>query len=115
MKQYTTKEAKQEAKKELLDIIKPQDTILIVIKSVSQSGMCRRMRVLTKDFNDITFWVSRACDISMNDVGLKIDGCGMDMTFWLADYISQVLWSGNDKAKKLFLGNGGTCIRWNVI
>jgi len=101
-----------EARETLKQYIKVSDTILIVIKSVSSSGMCRRMKVLDKDFNDLTYWVGQLCDISVNDQGLRVTGCGMDMTFWLADYISSSLF-GSGKAG--YKGNGGTCLAWRSI
>lgn len=107
------KEQKQkEAQDYLLTFIKPDTKLIIAIKSVSSSGMCRRMRVMANE-RDITYYIADLCDLSLNDKGLKIQGCGMDMTFWLADMITYCLWR-RDKSKK-FLGNGGTCLDWVVL
>ena len=110
---------KQETKKDLLDYyIKPDTTLLIVIKSVSKSGMSRRMRVLTDDLSDITYLVGRLLGLNYKDyTGLLITGCGMDMTFWLADAITHELY-GHDQEiiKKLnFKGNGGSCLNWETV
>ena len=62
---------------------------------------------------DISYMIADLCDLSINDKGLKISGCGMDMTFWLADYITYCLW-GKDKPEGL-KGNGGGCLQWTAI
>ena len=115
-----TKQRKQdEARDNLLaNYIKPEDTILIVIKSVSSSGMCRRMRVMTSSFSDITYLIADLCDLSMNNTGLRIQGCGMDMTFWLANHITYCLWD-KEEQKKLsdkLTGNGLlTCLKYKNV
>jgi hypothetical protein len=117
---------KQEAKKSLLEnYIKPDTILLIVIKSVAQSGMTRRMQVYSNGgISNITYLIADLCDLSVNYTGLKIQGCGMDMTFWLADYITKVLyWEKDDdyntyqeKIKTLNLkGDGNTCLDWRVL
>lgn len=99
--------------KQVKSLVKPSQTIGINITHVSQSGMSRRMRVYTKGFHDITYLISQLCNISMNDKGLLIKGCGMDMTFWLADNITWHLY-GKNKPKSL-MGNGGGCLDWRVL
>ena len=113
----TKKELKQEEAKKILlkHYIKPSTKLLIVIKSVSRSGMTRRMKVLVNN-NDITCYIADLCDLSVNNTGLMVKGCGMDMTFWLADYITQCLWP--DKKPKTLKGNGGgsyCCLKWQAI
>jgi len=114
-----TKEIKKQIQAErdyLKKLIKPSSQLLIIIKSVSSSGMSRRMRVIVNHkgrFVDVTYSIGKLCDISVNDTGLKIGGCGMDMTFWLADYITTCLY-GKNKPKGL-KGNGGGCLSWFSI
>jgi len=103
---------KEEARKTISKLLKPSGKILIVIKSVSASGMCRRMRVIAPDFIDITYWVASLCDLSINDDGLRITGCGMDMAFWLATQITHDM--GWDKSKTM-RGNSGDCIEWKAV
>lgn len=113
----TKKEERREvARLELLKgkKIKSTSKLLIVIKSVSRSGMARRMRVLFNN-QDISYWIKDLCDLSMNDSGLLITGCGMDMTFWLADCITYNLWPTTKKSIKSFKGNGGSCLDWQAI
>ena len=109
---------KENEKKEAIEIlkrdyIKPEDTLLVVIKSVSKSGMYRRMRVLTSDFSDISYYVARAIDSPLNDVGIGIGGGGMDMCFSLIDDLTWALY-GKDKPECL-KGNGGSTINWRTV
>jgi hypothetical protein len=114
-KKAWTENKQIEARKALIENykLKPDDTLLIVIKSVSSSGMCRRMRVLMPDNRDISWLIAELCDLSINSVGLKITGCGMNMCFWLADHITYCLY-GKALPKDL-KGNGGNCIAWVSI
>lgn len=103
----------QEAIKELRHYIKPSGKINIFITSVSRSGMSRRMKVYNKDMTaHLTYLVAKACNMSENDNGLQVGGCGMDMAFWLADHITYHLGYKNRKTLK---GNGGSTIDWKCI
>ena len=86
--------------------------LIIIIKSISSSGMSRRMRVVLNGY-DITYLVADLCDLRMNDNGLQISGYNMDMTLWLADYITIKLW--RDNPPKHLTGNGGTCLPWLTV
>jgi hypothetical protein len=110
----TTKEhEKLEAIKDLRTWIKPSGKINIFITSVSRSGMSRRMKVYSKDMGaHLTYLVAKACDLSENDNGVSVGGCGMDMAFWLADRITYALGYRN---RKTLRGNGGSCIDWKAI
>ena len=113
----TQNTAPEEAVKNLLQVIKPNSRLIIVVTRVSASGMTRRMKVYTVDKKsggllNWTYSVAQACELSMNDDGLKISGCGMDMCFWLADRISNTLYG---RKNKNFTGNGGSCIDWQAI
>lgn len=112
------KELKQQEARETLlkNYIKPTDTIGICIKSVSNSGMARRMRVYTSDFSDITYYIADLIQNPINNTGILVKGCGMDMTFWLANYITIQLWPS--KKPKSLKGNGGgscRCLNWRVL
>jgi hypothetical protein len=88
---------KEEARKNLLDIYKilPLDNIYVVQASVSQSGMDRRLRLyhIGEDniMHDITYSVSRLINWTMNDKGLLVKGCGMDMHFHTVYTLASVL------------------------
>lgn len=112
----TAKEKKiEEARATLKKFIKPSDTIAIVIKSVSNSGMSRRMRVYSKIMKDITYLVATLCELPNNDKGLLVQGCGMDMTFWLADHLTYSLYGYGKDLPKTLKGNGGKCLDWRVL
>ena len=100
------------AKKYLETIIKENTELIIVIESVSNNGMSRRMKVIANGYN-ITYLIADLCDLSMNDNGLLVKGCGMDMTFWLANSITTNLY-GRNKPKWL-TGNGGNCLEWLAV
>ena len=75
------------------------------------------MKVFYKE-HDITYYIADLCDLSINERGLKITGCGMDMAFWLAEIISYQLWERDtspSKRPKTYSGNGRTCIGWQSI
>lgn len=61
---------------------------------VSKSGMMRKIRlyVANKDsgIEDITFYASRAMSEGMDDKGIMVRGCGMDMGF---DLVYRLAWS----------------------
>ena len=75
-----SKKDKQEAY-ELLKQYKGQK-IACCIKSVSRSGMTRRMEFYFPDFRRITWAIATILEWSYNvDKGLSVGGCGMDMIF----------------------------------
>lgn len=128
--QYTKKQKelrKLESKNALLNnyMLKPTDTLIIVLKSVSRSGMCCRMRVLIlmPDNRDISWIIEKLCDLSINNIGLRITGCGMDMAFWLAEKITQALYRDEGmsyadyqkKCESMGLNKNVPCLSYNVI
>ena len=104
--------------KELKELVKPSTVLYILITKVAPSGMSRRMKVKVwskKDnrFLNITYDIGVLCGLSENENGLLITGCGMDMTFWLADYITSFLFKS--RKQKGLMGNGGNCLKWEVL
>lgn len=93
--------------------------LLIVIKSVSASGMSRRMKVLAiypdGSIRYLSHEVAKLCDLSLNDTGLLITGCGMDMAFWLAYHITEQLWPDKTNRPSWLTGNGNTCLEYITI
>ncbi len=69
-------------------------TLYTCLKSVSKTGMSRRVgvyvvvdgRILRIDYH-----VSKALSLPHNDNGVLVKGCGMDMGFWLSQQLSTVL------------------------
>lgn len=75
---------KDEARKVLLDELKPGDTINCILRHVSRSGMSRSISLLKGD-SDITYYAALVLGdkIDQKNGGIKIGGCGMDMGFSL--------------------------------
>jgi hypothetical protein len=86
------------------------------VQSVSRSGMSRRIRFYaayiddrTKEpgIADITWAIARIGGYGMNDRGLRVDGCGMDMCF-------AVISNFNYLAASHDLASKGLDIYWNT-
>ncbi len=126
---------KQEAKAYILEIIErhtfgqalkeKEPELLIFIKSVSRSGMSRNMIVMLDNIN-ITYYVNQLLEYSTKSNYIRVGGCGMDMTFWLADRITKELYtietkdqdgklSYKNNAPYWLTGNGGGCLKWRSI
>lgn len=92
-----------EAIEKLRAILKPGDTVYTILNSVSRSGMNRRISLCVgsgKDVNNITWQVARALQEPVKnrsgyvqDVGISVSGCGMDMGFDLVYNLSRVLFA----------------------
>ncbi len=53
-----------------------------VIKSVSRSGMSRKMEFYTPNFDRVGYYIACLIDYPYHpDKGLSVSGCGMDMIF----------------------------------
>lgn len=95
----------------LLGYLKPGDTVYTSLKSVSRSGMSRRIRCYVargKDIEDITYYVSRVLGDAINDKGILMSGCGMDMGFALVYGLSRRLFpEGFVPAKAKMSGRNG--------
>ncbi len=70
-------------------------TLFVMVTSVSASGMSRTMRVFTSnginDLVEVTHSVASVLDLSKTNKGLRIRGCGMDMTFALVNDLNHTL------------------------
>ena len=107
-------EDRARAVSELREILKDWK-IFINMTHVSRSWMMRRMKVYDSAMQNITDLVSTAIAWSQNHQGIKVDGCGMDMTFYLAYVLTHSLYSQqeitNDSAKYRNWG----CLNFRVI
>ena len=118
MNEEEKKTSQKKAREYLKTIINKNSCLVININSVARSGMSRIMDVYVNDKNsNYLLWisadVSKLCNIRLKNNGLAVSGCGIDMTFWLADYITKCLYK--DKKPKWLSGNGGTCLKWQSI
>lgn len=98
----TKNQQKQEAKDRLLSILKPGDTITCVLRSVSRSGMFRRIDFYHFDKDGGKHWLTASMAKLINarysaedwkqSKGLGVSGCGMDMGFSCVYELGHSLW-----------------------
>jgi hypothetical protein len=86
------------------------------VQTVSRSGMSRRIRFYAAYIDgrtnepgiaDITWAIARIGDYGMNDSGLRVDGCGMDMCFLVISNFNYAAASHDLEAR-------GLDISWNT-
>ena len=90
----TRKEAeRQDAIRQLKELIKPGDTVKTILRHVSRSGMTRAISPVV-DGEDISWLVARTGSYRFNQKhgGLTVGGCGMDMGFALIYELSYTLY-----------------------
>ena len=87
--------------------LKPGATLKTILMKVSASGMTRRIKVMDPKGNNITWLVSKATGRDMNDDGLKVSGCGMDMGFHLVYTLSHTLYPKGFRLPKGVSGRNG--------
>lgn len=80
----------------LQEIIRPEDTLTIVLHSVASSGMSRKMSVLhpvNGEIKILNWMVVLATGHKLDKNGhIIVRGCGMDMLFALNDDIKRTLY-----------------------
>ncbi len=94
-----TKEEQAEGLETLRKDIAEGVTIYTILRSVSRSGMSRRLSVIVFIDNEPFFldWsVSRVFDYKLPKPfsgvdGIKVDGCGMDMGYYVASSIASAV------------------------
>lgn len=93
MKRQSAKELEREtARKELLEILKPRDTVYCILRHVSRSGMQREISLFTEGMRNIDWYAARVLDMRRGKRdGLVVGGCGMDMGFHLVYNLSRAL------------------------
>jgi hypothetical protein len=75
----------------LVNAKKDKDGKILVytsIGSVAKSGMSRRIKLYVVNDGDIirvSHLVAKILELNMNDDGIRINGCGMDMGFAMVD------------------------------
>ena len=100
-------EAKATALEYLHSYLKPGQTVYVILRHASKSGMSRSISAVIPTISeegkpgiyDITHLVAQACDLTMDTQhnGVKIGGMGMDMGFALVYDLSRTMWpSGFD-------------------
>lgn len=101
-----SKTDRQEALERLRELITGETTIYTILRSVSSSGMSRRISLKVLDGNgrllDITYYVGGALGYPVSDMYghrvIRVNGCGMDMGFSVVYDLSHTLFNGQDRA-----------------
>jgi hypothetical protein len=102
------KATKLDAKKQLLELLKEDDTIFMILKNVSSSGMYRhidffKFNVDKKRINKL--WLSRLiCNCldypyKTKTESVGVSGCGMDMGFSVVSALASELFGDYKKLK----------------
>lgn len=86
-----------QAKADLLEFIKPGDTVYCIIRHVSTSGMSRRISLFVMQNGrprNITGTAAAAMDkkINRDEFSIVVNGCGMDAGFHLVYSLGHCLW-----------------------
>jgi hypothetical protein len=92
---------KADAAHDLRELLKPGDTVSTILRHCSRSGMSRRISLVisTADgIRDISWLAAKVMDEPIKsragyvqDAGIVVGGCGMDMGFHLVHNLSSVL------------------------
>lgn len=89
----------------LRSFLAPGDTVTCVLRSVSRSGMSRRIDFYkfapAADGKVDKFYLSgligTALGWSVNNTGLRVDGCGMDMGFHVVHELGYALFGRSER------------------
>jgi hypothetical protein len=97
----TTKTERDDARRRLLEILDPGDTVTTVLRHVSASGMSRRIdlyAIKCDHGRPYKLWLSRLAAIAAGwtfdeaHECVRVSGCGMDMGYHLVSNLSSTLW-----------------------
>lgn len=99
-----SKQEVEEARTQLLNWLKPGDTVYTILRDVSRSGMSRKISVLIQQkgcgFIHPNYAVAAVLGYKLNsgfNDSITLGGCGMDMGFHLVYSLSSALFRGNFK------------------
>jgi hypothetical protein len=99
-----TRRLKEEARKSLLESLKPGDTVQCVLRHVSRSGMYRVIDFYKADDGDMLYLSGLMKDLGIGEQprgtrdGVGVGGCGMDMGFSCVYELGHMLWpEGTEK------------------
>jgi hypothetical protein len=101
-KKQQAEQEREEACEHLREVFKPGDTVKTILRHVSRSGMSRRISVVACEDGsprDVSWYVAKAMGEPVKgraghvqDVGITVGGCGMDMGFHLVYGLSHTLY-----------------------
>jgi hypothetical protein len=114
---------KQDSRAYLREMLKPGDKLVMFMPHVSRSGMTRHFIVFIqneKGLMPVSYEINALLEYKAPKYNgyerVKVGGCGMDMSFWLAYTITNLLYDKEESEPEgLLTGNGGNCLPWQVI
>ena len=59
------------------------------ITSVSRSGLSRRIKIFAPNFVNLSYYIAVLLDLHYNNKGIRVNGTGMDMIFYLLIRLNQ--------------------------
>jgi len=81
------------------------DTVYSILRKVSSSGMTRHYSLVVArngKIDDVTYYAAKAIGWTLIESNghraIKVNGCGMDMSFHLVSTLSAVLFHGQERA-----------------
>lgn len=107
-----------EKKANLKEMIKIKDSIIMSLNKVSSNGMSRQFSVFSVSKNkihNITNLVGQVIGLNPKFDGVRdyivVNGCGMDMAFWLSNAIKTTLFTkAQYKRAKVHHCDGSYCL-----
>jgi len=111
-----TKENQKEAMEFLKAHLHPSDTVYTVLRHVSRSGMMRRISpviIINGEPIDISWYVAKLGLFPRKypNEALTVEGCGMDMGFYVVYELSRVLFPEGFKVEGI--GRNGDASGWD--
>ena len=85
-------------KNEILSILGEKREIVTMVTKVAKSGMSRRIKIFViknDSLLNITYHASQLLKLRINDDGVLVGGCGMDMQYWITSAISHALFDND--------------------
>lgn len=96
-----TEKEREDAKENLLEMLKPNDKVYTILRHCSKSGMQREISLVVVKGGricDIDYWVGKLLEYRIGKhFGLVVGGCGMDMGFHLVYGLGSMLWPKGTK------------------
>lgn len=76
----------------LRKLLKPNDTVICVLRSVARSGISRRIDFYTINLDYLSHSIAVVLGDPEPENGLRVGGCGMDMGFHVVYSLGYKLW-----------------------
>ena len=77
---------------ELHEILRPNDTVICVLRHVAHSGMSRRIDFYTTDLDYLSYSIAIVLGLPKPKDGLRASGFGLDLGLHIIDLLRHALW-----------------------